>query len=68
MSSSVASSTPNNMLTAREVASRLRVHPHAVMRWFSTGLLPGVKLSPRITRFVPEDVEAFINRGRVAKD
>lgn len=64
MSNVVAISASDKLLTAKEVAGRLRVHPQAVMRWFAAGLLPGVRLSSRITRFAPEDVEAFIDRGR----
>ncbi len=38
-------------LTAEEVATRLRIQPDTVRDWVRRGLLPVVRLTPKVVRF-----------------
>lgn len=51
------------LLTAREVADILRVHPKKVYELS----LAQVRLSPRRVRWLRTDVRAYINRQRVGR-
>ena len=44
------------LLTAREVATRLRVSPRTVYLWIESGQLESVRLSPRATRIPSSEV------------
>lgn len=46
------------LLTASEVARFFRVSPFAVRTWARTGVLPAIRLSPRVIRFRRADVLA----------
>jgi hypothetical protein len=48
------------LLTASEVARFFRVSPFAVRTWARTGVLPAVRLSPRVIRFRRADVLAAV--------
>ena len=39
------------LLTAEEVASRLRMQPTTIRQWSRTGQIPRVRLSPKIIRY-----------------
>lgn len=51
------------LLTVREIADALRVHPRTVKRWQLSGLLRATKLGPRCVRFAPEAVREFVARS-----
>ena len=44
------------LLTAEEVAERLRVRPDTVRRWARAGRIPQVRLSPKVVRYTFDDV------------
>jgi len=51
------------LLTVREVAAILHVHPNTVREWERQGLLKAHRLGRRRDRrFDPEEVEAFLRR------
>ena len=53
------------MLTVREVASILNVHPSTVRRWESKGLLRSFRIGPRkIIRFDLKEIADFLNECR----
>jgi excisionase family DNA binding protein len=56
------------LLTAGDVAERLELHPRTVLRLAREGRLRRVKLGHRTVRFVPEDVEAYIEGERQQQD
>lgn len=58
------------LLTADELATRLRVRPGTIRAWARRGLIPSVLISPKVRRF---DVCAVIDaikqsHGREVKD
>jgi putative molybdopterin biosynthesis protein len=55
------------MLTADEVSKILRVSSKTVYRLASKGVIPSFK-EGRIVRFIPADVEAYIERQREVAD
>ena len=55
------------LLTAAELAARLRVRPGTIQTWARHGLIPKVKLTAKVVRFDPEAViEAITAHGRHA--
>lgn len=52
------------MLKTSEVCERLGVGPKALKSMMADGRLPYYRLSPRVTRFASEDVEAVLVRSR----
>ena len=52
----------DRMLTVKEVAHLLHVHPSTVRRWEKRGRLKSYRLGPKgVIRFKIEDVSNFIN-------
>jgi len=51
------------LLTIREVARELRVHPRTVKRWIKAGNLQAVKLSAGIIRIDAEEVARLRTTG-----
>jgi len=49
-----------NLLTARQVADRLGVTSHTVLRWTREGKLPGFRLPSGALRYEAQDIEAWI--------
>jgi excisionase family DNA binding protein len=49
------------LLTPREAAERLKVHPVTLWRWAKAGRLPSVALTDGTTRYRASDVEALIS-------
>ncbi len=50
------------LLTADEVAAHLAVDATTVYRLASRAELPSIDVAPRVLRFRPEDVRAFLDR------
>jgi excisionase family DNA binding protein len=55
------------LLTPEQVAERLSVSRHTVMKWLREGKLTGQKLGGKIWRVHPDDVQAFIAASRVPR-
>ena len=54
------------MLTTRDVAQLLGVHPNTVRRWARKGILKAYRISSRgDTRFWREDVDSFLKEGEM---
>lgn len=45
------------LLTPREAAARLAIHPETLRRWTREGRVPVVRLPTGQLRFRPEDIE-----------
>ena len=55
---------PLKMLTLREVAAVLNIHPNTVRRWGKKGLLRSYEIGPRHSiRFKQEDIVAFLDKS-----
>ena len=50
------------LVTAEEVAERLRLRPDTVRRWTREGRIPSIRLSAKVIRFDLDDVEAALRR------
>ena len=51
------------LLTAEELADRLRVQPGTVRQWSRRGWIPAVRLSPKVVRYeLPAVIEAMTKR------
>lgn len=48
------------LLSRRDVGKICGVHPGSVARWESQGLLTGIKLNARVTRYREDDVSRLI--------
>ena len=53
------------MLTVKDVANELRIHPNTVYRLVHAGKLKAVKVGGAI-RIYEDDLAKFIERGRVS--
>jgi excisionase family DNA binding protein len=49
------------LVTARELAKRLRVSPETVRMWTRRGLIPVLRLSPKVIRYNAEAVVAALS-------
>ncbi|MDH5365256.1 MAG: helix-turn-helix domain-containing protein [Dehalococcoidia bacterium] len=59
------SKLPQKMLTVKEVASILNIHPNTVRRWEKNGLLESYGIGPRRSlRFKREDMIDFLNKSK----
>ncbi len=57
----------NSLLTTREVAGLLHVHPNTVRKWSNNGLLRAYRVGSRgDRRFEREEIKRFLERERVA--
>jgi excisionase family DNA binding protein len=50
------------LVDATTVAAYLSIDPATVYRLVDRGDLPGIAIAPRVVRFRPEDVRAFLER------
>lgn len=59
------SKMPQKMLTVKEVASILNIHPNTVRRWEKKGLLKSYSIGPRHSiRFNQEDILDFLDKSK----
>ena len=49
-------------LTSEELAQRLRLRPSTIKRWAQEGIIPSLRLSGKVVRFDPEDVECALRK------
>lgn len=56
------------LLTAREVADRLGVSVGALLRWTRRGEVPAVKLPGGAIRYVPEQIDRWLEARSMAGD
>jgi excisionase family DNA binding protein len=52
----------DDLLTAVELADRLRVKPETVLAWHRSGRIPSIRLSHKVLRFNLADVVAALKR------
>jgi excisionase family DNA binding protein len=57
----------DDLLTATELADRLRVKPSTVLDWQRAGRIPAIRLSHKILRFNLGDVVAALKRSAVGE-
>lgn len=53
-------------LTAREVADYLGLSPEMILRRYRAGEIPGYRIATNALRFRESDIEAWLDRRRVA--
>jgi len=54
-----------DLLKTEDLARRLRVRPDTIRRWVRGGLIPVLRVSPKVMRFdLAEVVRALQERGR----
>lgn len=56
-----------NLLTAEELADRLRVRPGTVRQWSQRGWIPAVRLSPKVVRYDLVAVIDAMTKRQLAK-
>lgn len=52
---------PTELVTARELAKRLRVAPETIRGWGRRGCIPTLRLSPKVIRYNPDAVLAALS-------
>ncbi|MBV8552916.1 MAG: helix-turn-helix domain-containing protein [Acidobacteriaceae bacterium] len=55
--------TVSKYITTTEVASELGVHRATVVRWIKAGVLPAIRIGPRMFRIARKDIQCMLNRN-----
>ena len=53
------------LLTATQLAERLKVRPSTVREWAKTKRIPEIRISAKVRRFDPDEVEAALRHREV---
>lgn len=64
----IADAKPDDLLTAAELAERLRVKPRTILGWYRRGRIPARKLSPKVLRFDLAEVVAALEAKPAAPE
>jgi len=56
----------SDLLTAEELAQRLRLKPSTVRRWTQDGILPALRLSGKVVRYDSDEVERALRERAAA--
>jgi excisionase family DNA binding protein len=57
----------DDLLTAAELAERLRIKPSTAMEWQRSGRIPSIRLSHKVVRFNLREVLAALRRPTPGK-
>lgn len=57
-----------SLLTADELAKRLKVRPSTVRRWSQDGLIPCIRVTGKVVRFDEVDVERALRQRAIEAD
>ena len=55
------------LLAAAQLAERLKVRPSTVREWAKTGRIPEIRISAKVRRFHPAEVEAVLRQQEVSR-
>lgn len=55
------------LLTAEEMALRLRLRPSTIKRWVHEGIIPSIRVSGKVVRFDPKDVESALRKRAISR-
>jgi len=58
----------DDFLTAKELAARLKVKPSTVREWMRQGVIPAIKLTPKVVRFDLDQVVEFMREDKKGVD
>ena len=53
--------------TAVQLAERLKVRPSTVREWAKSGRIPEIRISPKVRRFDPTEVETALRRREASR-
>jgi len=56
-----------NLVRARDISTRLGLHPKTLRRWADSGLITRFKINSRLVFFDETEVLQFVQRARVSK-
>ena len=56
-----------DLLTAEQLADRLGVKPGTIRNWFRAGLIPAIRLSPKVIRFNLVEVVGSLQERQAAR-
>ena len=52
----------SEMVTAEELAERLRVRPDTIQLWTREGLIPAIRVNAKVIRYDPDEVEQALRQ------
>jgi excisionase family DNA binding protein len=58
---------PAGLITVKEAAARLGIHPQTVRVWIMDGTITGYRVGPKLIRLDPADVAAMARPEPVAR-